>query len=316
MSRSPAGVHVMTKLRIATRRSNLAVRQSRLVADSISSHHEGLEVELVAMTTLGDRVRGPLWPAGGKGLFTRELEEALRSGRVELAVHSAKDLPAEMAADFTIAAVPARADPRDALISRLGGVDGLPAGAAVGTGSLRRRAQLLALRDDLAVTAVRGNVETRLNKALADGAKLHAVVLAMAGLIRSGLADSHADFIHPLDPGDVVPAAGQGALAVQALRDNAAVAELLAPLDDPVARAALSAERGVLRRLGADCRSCLAVHVAPQAGLWCARGVVARPDGGGMIRVERVAPCADEAAEALLAGLYEQGAADLLGATP
>ncbi|MGB2820817.1 MAG: hydroxymethylbilane synthase, partial [Phycisphaerae bacterium] len=119
----------MTKLRIATRRSNLAVRQSRLVADAISSHHEGLEVELVAMTTRGDRVRGPLWSAGGKGLFTRELEEALRSGRVELAVHSAKDLPAEMAADFTIAAVPARADPRDALISRLGGVDGLPAGA-------------------------------------------------------------------------------------------------------------------------------------------------------------------------------------------
>jgi hydroxymethylbilane synthase len=306
----------MTKLRIATRRSNLALRQSRLVADAIRADHEHLEIELVAMTTRGDRVGGRLASAGGKGLFTRELEQALRSGRVQLAVHSAKDLPTEMAGEFTIAAVPARADPRDALVSRFAGVDGLPAGAAVGTGSPRRRAQLLALRADLAVAPVRGNVETRLSKALAPKGGLDAAVLAMAGLLRSGLADSHAEFIHPLDIEDVIPAAGQGVLAVQALRDNVEVVELLAPLDDPAARAALSAERGVLRRLGADCHSCLAVHVAPQEDRWCARGMIARPDGSDMVRVKCLAGGAEEAAEALLAGLRERGAADLPGTKP
>jgi len=304
------------KLRIATRRSNLALRQSRLVADALCAHHGGLEVELVAMATRGDRLRGPLRSAGGKGLFIRELEQALRSGRVQLAVHSAKDLPAEMAEEFAIAAVPARADARDALVSRFAGVDGLPAGAAVGTGSPRRRAQLLALRDDLAVAPIRGNVETRLNKALAPEGRLGAAVLAMAGLLRSGLADSHAGFIHPLEVEDVIPAAGQGTLAVQALRDGVGTAELLAPLEDPAARAALSAEREVLRRLGAGCHSCLAVHVAAREDRWCAWGMVARADGSGMVRVKCLAGGAAEAAEALLAALHERGAADLLGAKP
>jgi len=304
------------KLRIATRRSNLALRQSRLVADAIRAHHEGVEVELVAMATRGDRLRGPLRAAGGKGLFIRELEQALRSGRVQLAVHSAKDLPAEMAEEFAIAAVPARADPRDALVSRFAGVEGLPAGAAVGTGSPRRRAQLLALRGDLAVAPIRGNVETRVSKALAPEGGLAAAVLAMAGLLRSGLADSHADFVHPLAVEDVIPAAGQGTLAVQALRGAAETAELLAPLEDPAARGALSAEREVLRRLGAGCHSCLAVHVAPREGAWRAWGMVARPDGSGMVRVTCRAGGAAEAAEALLADLHDRGAAELLGAAP
>ena len=302
-------------LRIATRRSNLAMRQSRLVADSLRAHHEGLEVALVSMSTRGDRHRGPLEAVGGKGLFTRELEEALRTGRAHLAVHSAKDLPAEMSPEFAIAAVPLRADPRDALVSRFAGAGSLPPGAAVGTGSTRRGAQLLALRGDLAVTPIRGNVETRLNKALSADGGLDATVLAMAGLLRSGLAESHAEFIHPLDVEDVIPAAGQGALALQALRDDADVTALLAPLDDGASHAALSAEREVLRRLGADCHSCLAVYVAPEQGRWCARGMVARPDGTGMIRGQCLGPTAPEAGQALLTALREQGAEGLLHPT-
>ena len=302
----------MTAFRIATRSSRLAMRQSQLVADALAACHEDLSVELVAMTTRGDRHVGPLARAGGKGLFTRELEQALLAGQVQAAVHSAKDLPAEMPPAFAIAAVPARADPRDVLVSRFPGVEALPAGATVGTGSPRRGAQLLALRGDLTIVAVRGNVETRLGKALAATGGLDAVVLAMAGLVRGGLAERHAGAIHPLGIEQVLPAGGQGTLAVQTLRSDASSSARLAPLEDAVSRAALSAERHVVRGLSADCHSCLAVHVSSSSSGWMARGMVARPSGRGMIRSSFSAGTAEQAAEGLLVDLLAHGAAELL----
>ena len=302
----------MKKLLIGTRKSHLAMTQSGMVAEAIRQAHEGLEVELVSMTTRGDRHRGPLWKAGGKGLFTRELEQALRDGSVQLAVHSAKDLPADMEPDFTIAAVPRRADPRDALVGRFDSLSGLRSDAVVGTGSPRRGAQLLALRDDLQIVPLRGNVETRMNEALADDAEMDAVVLAMAGLIRGGLAEARREVIHPLDAEDCIPAGGQGVLAIQAMADNAEAAELLAPLEDPASRAALVAERRVLHELGADCHSCVAIHLAPEQGQWRGRAMVARPDGSDMIRLECFSATADEAAGEILTALDRHGAAELL----
>ena len=302
----------MKTIRIATRGSLLAVRQSQLVADAIRARHPGLAVELVPLVTRGDRRRGPLAPVGGKGLFTRELEEALRAGRVHVAVHSAKDLPAAMDPDFAIVAVPPREDARDAIVSRYGGLDELPRGATVGTGSLRRRAQLLAVRDDLNVAAVRGNIETRVKKALAPSAELDAVVLAMAGLKRSGLAEQHGGLVHPLEAADFIPAAGQGTLAVQVLASETALAELVAPLDDTPAHQALLAERGVLRELGADCRSCVAVHVAPRERGWHGWAMVARPDGSDMVRLSAEAPSAATVADGLLTSLRQRGADDVL----
>ena len=302
----------MSTLRIATRRSNLAMRQTRIVADMIRGRNADVTVELVPMSTRGDRHKGALTEVGGKGVFTRELEDALRAGEVHLAVHSAKDMPAAMDERFAIAAVPPRGDPRDALVSRSGGVDGLPIGAVVGTSSPRRRVQLLALRGDLRVVSVRGNVETRVAKALGPDAELDAVVLAMAGLERSGQADVLGGQAHVLEVGAMLPAGGQGILALQVLAVDTRTAERLAPLDDPAARRALEAERLVLRELGADCRSCVAVHVASEAGGWCGRAMVARPDGTDMARVRSAAATAEQSAHALLRELLARGAADLL----
>ena len=282
--------------------------QSRIVAEALRSCHPHLEVELVPIVTRGDGTAGELGAVGGKGLFTAELEEALRAGTIDLAVHSAKDLPAVMAQDLAVVAVPARADPRDALVSRAGWtLAQLPEGARVGTGSVRRREQLRAIRGDLRIVPLRGNVDSRLRKALADeradAERLDAVVLAMAGMLRSGLAEKHADNIQPLDVDDFIPAAGQGALAVQAAADNGEIAELVSHIDDAGSHQALLAERRVLRVLGADCHSCVAVHIAPEGGGWCGYAAAARPDGGGMVRLRVMGDSAEMAAEELVRGL-------------
>ncbi len=302
----------MKSLRIGTRRSSLAVAQSNLVADEIRLHHPGIEVELVKIVTTGDRATGPLAAEGGKGLFTAQLELALRDGSIDLAVHSAKDVPIALEMDFAIAAVPERADARDALVSRYGvDLSLLCAGARVGTGSLRRRAQLLYLRDDLEIVPVRGNVETRLRKAIQDSDEaLDAVVLAMAGLIRSGLADEHADWIRPLD--DVIPAAGQGALAIETLVDNDQVAQVLAPLNHPPSHEALLAERAMLADLKADCHSCLAAYIAQVQGQWRASAMVARADGTDMVQFEECGKSAEEAGVNVAAAMRAGGAMELL----
>ena len=252
--------------------------QSGWVAGEISSAL-GCECELVGLTTRGDTERGPLVELGGKGLFTAELETALRERTLELAVHSAKDMPAEMEPDLIIAAVPPREDPRDALISRHGDLDSLAQGATVGTGSVRRSAALLALRPDLQIVPIRGNVQTRLNRAAGDNADLDAVVLAMAGLNRSGLAAEHADVIFPIVTDDMIPAGGQGILVVQTHESQTDLVERLRAVDCAATREALLVERAVLRGLGASCQSCVAVYVEPIDGGWRGTGMNGSEDG-------------------------------------
>ena len=232
----------MDVIRIASRASQLALAQSRLVAELISAKL-GVRAEIVPMLTRGDTTAGALTAMGGKGLFTAELEAALRQGRVDIAVHSAKDLPADLPGDMSIVACPPRSDPRDALVRPDGASADLPAGARVGTSSHRRAAQVLRRWPTARIVPLRGNVETRLGKVLTG--ELDAAVLAMAGLIRTGLTQRHAGQIHPLALEDFIPAAGQGVLAVQAITENVALAAKLAAIDHPPSRQALLAERTV-----------------------------------------------------------------------
>jgi len=230
----------MVPLRIATRGSRLARWQAERVAGRL-----GGDTELVIVSTTGDqRTDVPIWTIGGTGVFVKEVQQAVLDGRADLAVHSAKDLPSETAAGLVLAAIPERADPRDALVgSRL---DDIPAGGRIGTGSVRRQAQLAALRPDLRFESLRGNIETRVAKA----ADLDAVVVALAALERLGLADRATEV---LEATRMLPQVAQGALAVECRADDAATAARLALLDDPAARPAVEAERAFLRRLGGGC---------------------------------------------------------------
>ena len=302
----------MKTLRIGTRQSLLALAQSRLIADVIRTHHPEIETELVKIVTTGDLTSGPLVAVGGKGQFTAHLESAMRDGSVDLAVHSAKDVPTALDKEFTIAAVPERVDPRDALVSRYGvDLSLLRMGARVGTGSLRRAAQLRYVREDLEIVPMRGNVDTRLHKVMADTDDApDAVVLAMAGLIRTGLVDKHADCIRPLE--DMIPAAGQGALVIETLADNDAVARLLEPLNHAPSHEALLTERAVLAGLHADCHSCVAVHVRQAGSLWFALAMAARPGGQDVIQVDLTGACAAGAGQDLLKSLLEKGADTLI----
>jgi len=285
-------------IRLGTRGSALALAQATAVADAL--RRAGAEVALVPMKTDGDRLLGArLADVGGKGLFVREIEEALADGRIDVAVHSLKDLPAETPEGLLLAAYPAREDPRDVLVARgPGGLDALPRGAVLGTSSLRRRAFALGVRPDLSVQPVRGNVDTRLRK-VAEGA-CDAVVLAAAGLARLGVAPPHATV---LDPDVFVPAVGQGILGVQIRADDAAARRLVAALDHAPTRACALAERACLGRLGASCTTPMAAHAALRDGRLAITGVVASEDGRRLLRAEAAGAAGD--AEALGAGLAE-----------
>ncbi len=302
----------MKKLLIGTRRSLLARAQAQIIADAISSQFKDISVELVLIVTTGDKTAGPLQIVGGKGLFTAELEEALRKGEIDIAVHSAKDLPAVMAEDFAIAAVPKRQDPRDALICPAGGIEDLPTAALVGTSSLRRSAQLKMLRADLKIEPIRGNIDTRINKVLEDKSQFDATILAMAGLIRSGLDREYESNIFPLGEEVFIPAAGQGTLVVQALADNKHLIDKLGFLDDGKSREALLAERKVLQQLGASCRSCIAVFINEENSTWRSRAMIARPDGSGMISFDVSGANCQEVTDKLLKNLNDADAASLL----
>ncbi len=236
----------------------------------LEAAHEGLVVELVGIVTTGDVTKGSLADAGGKGLFTKEVELCLLRGGADFAVHSYKDVPTTMPlvdeADLVVAAVPPRADPADVLVGAYP-LDAMAAGSRVGTGSPRRVALLRALRPDLIAVPIRGNVDTRLS--LIDAGKVDAVVLAAAGLQRLGrLSPSGANSIdlHPLDLNRFVPAAGQGALALQCRRDDVVTRERLAAVNDPVTQRCVTAEREVIRLLDGDCHSPIAAHATPAAG--------------------------------------------------
>ena len=309
----------MTPLRIATRASELALWQARHVAGRIAERL-GRATELVPLTTSGDRLRDvSLADVGGKGLFVKEIEEALLDGRADLAVHSAKDLPGASPPELVFAAFPERADPRDALVSRTAAsVVALPRGARVGTGSVRRSAQLRLARPDLRVEPLRGNVPTRI--AVLDRGDLDAVVLACAGLDRLQLAGRIAERI---DPALLLPAVGQGALAIQCRRADA-LADALAELGDPGTTTCLAAERACQARLGADCNVPLGAHAELTAsGRVTLRARLLDPDGGAPIERSATGAAADAAAvgegvaaqvlaaggEALLARLVARGAA-------
>jgi hydroxymethylbilane synthase len=230
----------MAGLRIATRGSRLALWQAERVAGLL-----GADAELVIVSTTGDqRADVPIWTIGGTGVFVKEVQQAVLDGRADLAVHSAKDLPSETAAGLRLAAVPERADPRDALVGAR--LDDIPAGGRVGTGSVRRQAQLAALRPDLRFESLRGNIETRVSKA----ADFDAVVVAAAALERLGLAGRAAEV---LDPSVMLPQVAQGALAVECRADDDQTVGRLQTIDDPAARRAVEAERAFLRRLGGGC---------------------------------------------------------------
>ncbi len=238
----------------------LAQAQSRLVAGQLEKRNPGLEVELIVISTTGDVIADrPLHEFGGKGLFTKELEQALLANTIDFAVHSFKDVPVTMPlveqSNLIIAAVPKREDPRDLLVcEKVDSLAKLPPGARIGTGSLRRRCQILAARPDLTVTPIRGNIDTRVRK-LQSG-EFDAVILAMAGTRRAGIFDSH--LMHLIEPEELLPAPGQGALALQCRRDDQNTRSLLASMNDPDAELCVAAERELIRLLNGDCHSPIA----------------------------------------------------------
>lgn len=247
----------MTTIRVATRRSQLALTQTRAIAAQLKALDPTLVVEEVQIVTMGDQIQDvPLNQLGGKGLFVSEVEAALLDGRADFAVHSLKDVPAEMAEGLVLACVPLREDPRDVLVTKNGEqLDDLEAGARVGTSSLRRSSQLRRIRNDLEYAVLRGNVDSRLRK-LEEG-QYAAIVLAYAGLRRLGLAERPLWAI-PVEVS--VPAVGQGALAIQARENDQAMRERLSALDHRWTRAEVLAERAFLRRLGGDCSTPLGGH--------------------------------------------------------
>jgi hydroxymethylbilane synthase len=278
-------------VRLATRRSALALAQTRLVADALVAAWPGLETELVPVVTEGDRRRDvATTELGGKGVFTAAVQQAVLDGRADLAVHSAKDLPALQAPGLVLAAVPERADPRDVLVAGhvVAGLDDLPAGATVGTGSPRRVALLRWLRPDLEVLPIRGNVDTRLRKVRSG--ELDAVVLAAAGLDRLGLAEEPAA---PLDPELFTPAPGQGCLAVEAREEDTRVLGLVSAITHRPSRVALRAERTFLAALGGSCTLPAGAILSARANGIEIQGFLSAADGKGLIR-ERLAGPRDD----------------------
>jgi hydroxymethylbilane synthase len=258
-------------LRLGTRGSLLARTQSRLVADELSRRHPGLRVELVTVRTTGDVVTDrPLYDLGGKGLFTKELELALLAREIDFAVHSYKDVPVTMplvaGSGLVVAAVPRREDPRDVAAMRDPAKGPVPQGAKVGTSSLRRRCQIMELGRGVTIAPLRGNIDTRLRK-LRDG-DYDVIVLAIAGVRRAGLFDP--SYMTPLDPGTMLPAPGQGALALQCRRDDSRTRDLLAVVHDSDTAACVAAERGVVAALNGDCHS----PIAALATIDASRGVM------------------------------------------
>ena len=301
----------MTDLRIATRRSPLALWQAEHVAGVLRARIPGLEVELVAMRTSGDKMLdAPLAKVGGKGLFIKELEHALLDGRADIAVHSMKDVPVELPPELHLPVIMARSDPRDALVSmRFGGLDALPAGAAVGTSSLRRRCQLAAHRPDLRIENLRGGVDTRLRRL--DHGDFDAIVLAVSGLERGGHG---ARVTEALDVTTMLPAAGQGALGIECRHGDLRVEALIAPLACPRTTACVLAERAFNRRLEGGCQVPIAAYATLDGEALGLRGLVASLDGATVLRsqVQGGAGKADALGAEAAVAVLEQGAGEIL----
>ncbi len=300
---------------IATRESRLALWQAEHVRDRLKALYPDCRVELLGMTTRGDQILDrPLAKVGGKGLFVKELETALLDRRADIAVHSMKDVPMVMEADFRLVAISARENPLDAFVSnRHAAIEAIPSGGVVGTSSLRREAQLRARFPHLTVASLRGNLDTRLRKL--DEGHYDAIILAAAGLTRLGLAAR----IRAVLPAEFsLPAAGQGALGIEALAGRTEVADWVAPLNDAPSAACVLAERAVSRALTGSCEVPLGAFAEIEAGRLRLRGFVATPDGTRMASAELGgAPAEAEALGGALAELLKaRGAAEILAALP
>lgn len=292
------------KIRIATRKSPLAMWQAEHVSSLLRKLHPGLKVELVGMSTQGDKILDtPLAKIGGKGLFVKELEQGMLKNRADIAVHSMKDVPVELPDGLHLAVILEREDPRDAFVSnRCKSLDDLPKGTVLGTSSLRRQCQIAELRPDLKIKSLRGNVNTRLSK-LDDG-KFDAIILASAGLKRLGFQRR---ITAVLEPEQSLPAIGQGAIGIECRTDDELVNSLIAPLHDLETALCVTAERALNSRLMGGCQVPIAGYALINHNKIYMRGLVGEPDGSRIIRSERSAPASQ--AEALGAALAE----DLLG---
>jgi hydroxymethylbilane synthase len=298
-------------LRLGTRVSLLALRQANWVKTQVEKEHPGVEVDLVPIKTQGDKIDIPLFKAGGKGLFVKEIEEALLSGDVDFAVHSAKDLPILIPDGLALIAFPEREDPRDALLSS----DGrpwakIPPGGKVGTSSLRRQAQLLHLRPDLRIVPLRGNLDTRIKK-LSD-LHLDAIVLASAGLRRMGWEDRVSEFF---EPEVMLPAIGQGVLAIETRLQDESTRHLLSSLNHFPTQVCFMAERAFLQRLRGSCQVPIAGFAQLDSGRLYLSALVATEDGRNIIRgkTESSSAQGEHCGKQLAEELLEKGAGDILG---
>jgi hydroxymethylbilane synthase len=303
--------NVPERLVIATRESQLALWQAYHIRDRLQALYPTLRVELLGMTTQGDQILdSPLSKVGGKGLFVKELEQAMAEGRADLAVHSLKDVPMDLPEGFVLAAITEREDPRDAFVSnRYASLAEMPAGARVGTSSLRRQAQLRARFPGLVVDTLRGNVNTRLRKL--DEGQYDAIILAAAGLKRLGFGER---IKAEIAPEESLPAVGQGALGIEVRADRPDVAALLAPLNDPTTAARVLAERAMSRALQGGCQAPIGGYAVVQDGALHLRGFVADLDGVRFYRAEAVGAMdsAEQLGHSVADALISQGADKLL----
>ncbi len=298
-------------VKIATRRSPLALWQAEYVKAQLIKHHPGLQVELVKMVTQGDKILDtPLAKVGGKGLFVKELEVGMLEGAADIAVHSMKDVPVEFPEGLHLAVICEREDPRDAFVSNTyAHFDDLPEGAKVGTSSLRRECQLRARRPDLKILSLRGNVNTRLKK-LDDG-EYDAIILAAAGLKRLGFEER---IKHEIDPLHSVPAIGQGAVGIECRIDDDRINQLIAPLNHPETAIRVEAERAMNNRLEGGCQVPIGGYAELDYGVIVLRGLVGRPDGSEIIRgdISGKPENAEELGTVLADDLLSRGAKEIL----
>lgn len=300
-------------IRIATRKSALALWQAEFVKAALEQAHPGIQVSLVPMVSRGDKLLdAPLAKIGGKGLFVKELETALLENQADIAVHSMKDVPMDFPEGLGLYCICEREDPRDAFVSNTyASFDELPAGSVVGTSSLRRQAQLLARRPDLKIQFLRGNVNTRLAKL--DAGEYDVIILAAAGLIRLGFAER---IRSSLSPEDSLPAGGQGAVGIECRTADSEIHALLASLHHAPTALRVTAERALNKRLNGGCQVPIACYAVLEGEQIWLRGLVGQPDGGRLLRAEQRAPlaAAEQLGVAVANALLEQGAADILQA--
>jgi len=299
-----------TRILVGTRGSQLALAQTNQVIEELKRAVPRLKCEVVPIRTKGDNMHELDTSVEGKGIFTKEIEEALIQGRVDIAVHSMKDLSVDLSANVTIAAVPKRGNPHDVLVSReKRRFSQLPSGARVGTSSPRRKAQLLAARGDLEIVDIHGNVDTRFRK-LASGA-YDAIVVAAAGLERLHL-DRNATEVLPTNL--MLPAVGQGALAVQSRKGNQEITELVIKIDHPITRSEIEAERAFAKKLGANCRTPIAAYARSASSKLTIEGMVSSPNGRMLIRgrLTSINPDSSQIGEELAKNLLDKGAEALL----